>query len=345
MGYNPELVFSGNIDFRVRLIELGLFEYSKIKQKELPKSISLSLHLARTPITEDLKIQAEYLDKIEKVINTRDFSSIGLHLTGPRHLGIGQYGFSSHYLPTEEQENNAINFIFELQKKFKLPVWIENANFYSSNFNEIISEYASIEKITKITGCELIVDLSHIIISFANAKIPAAVAIKLINWSNVAEIHLSGVIKGTDGVLHDCHSAKVDTRVWDLFKQIYLLLPKNTFINLEHTDSALVKANVIDEDIARLYTIIDELQLPTHSHYDLNKYVTSHYMKLLKKWIPGLEEAFSEDNLDLQSEIQDWLNFCKYNNICLAIDEFELLLSEKNHVYFAPDHFLKYLKR
>ena len=237
-GYNPALC-AGSLELpnNVELIEFGLAEYSYVAST-FEKKTNLSLHIARSPITEDKKTQVKYLEKLNEKINNNRLHSIGFHLSGERNSGIGRYGFTSHYTDSSTKRENAIRFIKSSQDLFQIPIWIENANFYSGSFNEVLKNFDAITDIVYKTDAKLIIDLTHLYIDVRNASGNIFEIINVIPWSNVAEIHLSGMIVGKDGVFHDGHNKPISEQIFALFSVISenYLDSCNLFVTVEHTD-------------------------------------------------------------------------------------------------------------
>ena len=343
LGYNPEFLQQGHYFDNIDLLELGLFEYSQLLKKRICFPF-LSLHLARSPITESVNIQNEYINQITKSINSKDFISVGFHLVGNRFSNIGQFGFSPHYEPSDEYEKNAIRFLKNIQVKLNLDTWLENANFYSSSFDEIQKAYISLVKIAKHSSSKLIIDLSHLVIDSCNNNIDPSYVIGLIDWSLVTEIHLSGIIEDKNGVLHDGHSQVVDERVWGLLEKVLPLINDDTYINLEHTDPCLIIDNKIKNDIKKLNEILSFIPKKNAKNLKPLLYVESYYCKLMKNWIPGLEDALVKEELGLRSTVHDWMKYCIKENIKLSLTVEEILDSERSINSFAPDHFLRFIQ-
>ncbi|PHV12400.1 multinuclear nonheme iron-dependent oxidase [Chitinimonas sp. BJB300] len=228
--------------------------------------LDLSLHLARSPITEDKTNQQHFIRHVRRKLEAvgdksravaASMRSIGVHLTGSRSEGIGPFGFSSHYQFDNFAERRATYFLENISSETGLPVWIENANFYSHSAKEIIQTWQSVTRLCDHTGAGLIVDLSHIYIEASNAGISPVLVLGMVPWHHAREIHISGVILGANGVRHDGHSQPVSPDVWALL-DICLesdLLQGQVIINIEHTDPAWMN------QVAEYYADFNQLQL------------------------------------------------------------------------------------
>lgn len=245
-GYNVGFIDSRlDIPKGINLIELGFSAYDFLTQKYDETSFSkykknFSLHIARSPITEDKDSRKYFFSNIlPEKLQLKNTISLGFHLCGQRSSNIGRYGFSSHYNASKEAEENAISFISEVCNKYQIPVWIENSNFYSESSDELIDSIKSINSICKKSESKQIIDLAHLIINSHNIGVNPSLLIGFIDWDSVSEVHLSGIQYGQDGSLHDSHSKPVDEKVWDVFKSLIKLrlIHENVYVNIEHTDS------------------------------------------------------------------------------------------------------------
>ena len=110
-GYNPALLTNSLVlPPDVQFIEFGLAEYEQVVSL-FNKNLMLSLHIARSPISEDLQAQRKYIKNLKKKINSNTLCSIGFHLSGERNKGIGRFGFTSPYIDNEQKRKNVIQFI------------------------------------------------------------------------------------------------------------------------------------------------------------------------------------------------------------------------------------------
>jgi uncharacterized protein (UPF0276 family) len=237
-GCNPALLNNSlTLPKNIKLLEFGLPEYNPVISL-FAETINLSLHIARSPISEGRDSQIRYIKKLSEKINNAKLFSIGFHLSGERNSGIGRYGFSSHYSDSFQCRENAISFIKRSQDAFQVPIWVENANFYSPSIDDIKKNFHAVSDIISKTDAKLIIDLTHLYIDVHNANGNILDIVSLVSWQNVAEIHLSGMIFGKNGVLHDGHSQPITDEIWSLFNIINesCLSCPDLYVTIEHTD-------------------------------------------------------------------------------------------------------------
>lgn len=329
-GFNPcFLDASLSIPDNVSLIELGVSAFQSLGEDNLKKiflSKSLSLHIARSAITECKINQDYYIENVlQQEIKNTQVISIGFHLCGDRTENIGRYGFTSHYVSDEEKEKNAIRFLKEIQNKYKLPTWIENSNFYSKKPSDIVKSILSANFISKESNSKQIVDISHMIINAVNCNCDPSFLLGFIDWSSVSEIHLSGIVQGKDGVLHDGHSEKVAKRAWALLKEILKLeiLDSETYINIEHTDATWCeKSEVFYSDFLELKEIIFESErIDRNVSLDKDSYGASFLKKILLSKISNKLKLENFYGKKMSLMIDEWIEYVNEHEIILSLTQ------------------------
>ncbi|MCB0361874.1 MAG: DUF692 family protein [Bdellovibrionales bacterium] len=292
---------------------------------------------------------------MKKWLMGKEIKSLGVHLIGERSQGLGYYGFSSHYLSSKLAEQRAVDFINRIKDTFETNVWLENANFYSPDTKSLINSLQSISDICRKTSSLLIVDLSHLSIDATNCKLPPALLAGKIDWELVVEIHLSGLAKGSDGTLHDSHSLTVPPILWDLVSELntlWKLSPLQTkYLTVEHSDQDWITRK--DEwlsDISRALREIDRINQNSEDKSSVHKraqeYAEAYQVKILKKRIPGIESALTEEKINIETLHQDWLNSLKQRDVLrIALTHEDILPSENSRVIQLEVDFLEFIQR
>ncbi len=344
-SYNPAF-YDGRLAPvpKVELMELGFLAYNKIfkNEKNYPdiyKNISLSLHISRSPITENKEYQDIFIsEKLTDIKFDDKVISVGFHLCGNRVKNIGKLGFSSHYQYSELKENNAINFIINVQEHIEKEVWIENANFYSSSPIEVIENWKSFSRIISKTSTKSIIDLSHLIIDCSNNNIEPSMIIGYINWDSVTEVHLSGIIKGRDGTLHDGHGNPVSDEVWDLLTRLNYcgLLKDNLYYNIEHSDSTWVNnSHIYQNDFNKVESILKSCTEYTNKKENSLSYAKSYIKKILSEEVSNLKEIAIHFNTSQKELLDSWLKDVLESTwrLSLSRDDMDSLI-KKESIYF-----------
>lgn len=333
-------------------LELGLSDFVRwASQPDVP-DIDLSLHLARTPVTEVYDAQDAFIAHIrESTLSLHSIKSVGIHITGLRNEGIGILGFSSHYRPYPGCERNAARFVDKLMDRLSIPVWIENANYYSASSAEIFAAWKSIERLCDQTGARLIVDLSHLFIDARNNRLLPDVVLGAVPWHHAAEIHLSGVIEAHDGSLHDGHSRPVHAEVWRLLEHCLSSIVNTScppILTIEHTDPSWGKqAHLYEADFSALLSLVRATPTEVGSVTDrAYGYARNYLKKLVQQWIPKLANACEQRGVAFETIFDEWIEHVTKNEgrrIVLTREEVPPI--EANQVRVAADSLLEFTKR
>ena len=204
IGLNP--IFTSHPEFIpdfIDFVECGPDDLPKLTTSRLAKN--LSLHIARSPICEDVVSQDKFISAIAAKTKNHDFTSVGLHVTGPRLSGIGCYGFSSHYTPSKENEELISGFVKKIQDKFGKPVWLENVNFYSESKGAVFRVHESINQIAERCQASQIADLTHLYVDAHNVGVDETALIGAINWADEFGCFLYHLTLCLERRLRPCH--------------------------------------------------------------------------------------------------------------------------------------------
>ncbi len=352
-GHNPYVGGEGAAALRlpscVDLLELGIEAFSgSVGQADIDRKISL--HVSRSPITEDFNSRSRFVRHLQKVAKHLSLVSLGLHLTGPRASGIGKYGFSSHYRSSISNEDAAISFIEQIRDVLGIPVWLENANFYSESSNEIIESWSSFRRICVASGAGAIIDISHAIIDAHNLGLPVESALAMAPWESAVEVHLSGIAIGADGVMHDGHSLRVHDETWRMLRVAidhFIPQSRDVYITIEHTDADWRgRQNEFSADFERLQKIISEgSSCLNRRRLSPENYARSYLKKILKRRIPLLARACQQRGLSFDLIFDDWLiRRVKRDGIMLCFGISEVPDEERGYFKVAAEDFLDFAK-
>ncbi len=355
-GYHPShLVLDQthehlSLPHNVHFVELGLAEFTQNCNTSIYEGCEISLHLSRTPICEDELTQNEFIRFLKKNIfsNINKIVSIGLHLTGSRKEGIGKLGFSSHFKFSDENETSAIRFISNLKKVLTLPVWLENANFYSTSPQEVVQNWRSVRKILNEADAQLIFDLTHSYIEAHNLGLNPEFIFGLVPWEKVVEIHVSGYIIGSDGALHDGHSQPVNQNIWVLLNFIMerFVISKKVIINIEHTDLIWKGKKV---DYAQDFKILNDFVFSSGkiSHFNEKQidYAISNINRILIFRHPEIKQLLLENGLDQRMVLSQWIYEFMQGQLRLVFSKKELPETEFENTVTIVEGFLDYIRK
>ncbi|MGC6439410.1 MAG: DUF692 family multinuclear iron-containing protein [Candidatus Puniceispirillaceae bacterium] len=325
IGLNP--IFTSHPEFIpdfIDFVECGPDDLPKLATNRLTQN--LFLHIARSPICDDVLSQDKFISAIAAKTKNHDFTSIGLHVTGPRLSGIGCYGFSSHYTPSKENEELISGFVKKIQDKFGKPVWLENVNFYSESKGAVFRVHESINHIADRCQASQIADLTHLYVDAHNVGVDETALIGAINWASVVEIHLAGTITSRNGVKHDGHSNPVPDQVWHLYEKIvdYRLIDSEVIVTIEHTDpSWLDDIDGFKADYIKAADTKNRLSKSAVLPFELEpgQFAIGYIKRKIRQRLPHIDEVLNEHDHTMEQMLDAWL-------AQLAADGINLVLSE-----------------
>ncbi|MFF4366393.1 DUF692 family multinuclear iron-containing protein [Streptomyces sp. NPDC001594] len=340
-------------------LEFGFNEWRKWEAlDEVPAVPEFSLHLGRTAICEGPREQARYIDYVMDQSATRRNkpTSIGVHVTGDRALGGGSFGLHSYFSGTKEEEERAVRFLSDLNRTSGLPVWVENANCYSASARGILDAWQAVTRICEKTGSGLIVDLAHLYIDAVNCGVPVEVLLGAIPWSQVVELHLSGVRTGRDGTLHDGHSEAVHEGVWSLLDTVLdqrlITETEPVTVIVEHADITWTdRADQYYADFARAQSALERhhrartegASNPEPHDYGV-PYCRAYLRQLCNGWIPGLAQATEQRGLSYVDLFDQWVDDVRARGKRIVLNLDEIPPAERPGAVSAPQDLLAYAK-
>lgn len=332
-------------------VEMGLEELRLWDDFATPgmQSLEVSLHISRSAMAEEQASRDANVRHIAKAIesSTLKVTSVGLHLCGSRWEGMGVYGFTSHFEGTDEQVARATAFVKALEQETGLPVWLENANFYSPRAFDVLAVWTPVRRICAETNAQLIVDIAHMIIDCRNNNIDPVTMVGAIPWDSVAEVHLSGIRTGKDGSLHDGHSIRVHEEVWDILDLVLdaSLLARGSVITVEHADPTWSKQPndyAVDFHKALESANNDRAVLPAHAEGE--KYAKAYLARLCSQHLPQLKPFCEQRGVDYDELFASWIQEIQSNGQRIVMRAAEVEEGQERRVVVAATSFLAYAK-
>lgn len=337
-------------------VEFGFPEWRRWESlDDAPAVPDFSLHLSRTAICESHSRQDAFVGHLldEAAARTTAPVSVGVHVTGDRAVGGGSFGLHSHFTGTAEEESRAVRFLTRLGRESGLPVWIENANCYSAGARGILDTWRCVSRICETTGAGLIVDLAHLYIDAVNCHMPEELLLGAVPWSEVAEVHLSGVRTGRDGTLHDGHAEAVHEGVWALLDTVVQqrLLPDDRPVQIvvEHADARWTdQQDLYYADFARAAAVAASASAPGGVPGGPHDYGAEHcrgYLRqLCRTWIPKLPEASEQRGLPYAVLFDAWVADVREQGKRIVLSLEEVPVSERDGVVVAKYDLLRFAK-
>ena len=336
-GFNPIFCEDGySLPGCVSYSEAGIEQFNDSSNKGIlawNMKDGVSLHIARSPICEEVGAQDQFISFLKRFCAGKDIVSLGFHLTGPRRSGIGKFGFSSQYECDCLFEERSVRFLKRVANEVQAPVWVENTNFYSFSVDKTKNFYDSLNRISAAADAKIILDVTHLIIDALNSGACPTALLGFIDWALVAQVHLAGIVKGKDGILHDGHGEPISEDVWSFLDKCFALnlVSHDAIVTIEHTDpSWRNRWQELLADFEILEKKIDGRDKMGSRPTDPIQYARSRMKRILEKSFDDLRGSFQEASLDLEVILDAWIE----DRLCTGRDVFVL---EKTESTLHPD--------
>ncbi|RZF25806.1 DUF692 domain-containing protein [Paraburkholderia sp. UYCP14C] len=175
----------------------------------------VALHGVSMSIGSADGLDRDYLRRLKALVDEIDPLFVSDHLSWSR---IGR--FNSHdLLPvpyTEEALDVVCAHISTAQDALGRTMLIENPSSYLAFDDAPMTEWEFIARMTKRTGCELLLDVNNVFVSATNHGFDPIEFLEGMPAGRVRQIHLAGHSQG-DGLLIDTHDSAVCADVWSLY--------------------------------------------------------------------------------------------------------------------------------
>jgi uncharacterized protein (UPF0276 family) len=266
-----------------------------------------SLHLARAPFSEDREFQEAFISYLIQNIPS-EVSSIGLHLSGPYNYGLGYFGLGTEFVRTATTEQQSARLVARLLESTGRHILIENANYYHESLSEAARVFEWTNSLCTKYDVGLILDLAHLVITAHNLNFSAYYLLGLIDVEQVEVIHISGIVEGRNGVMHDGHNRPVHELVWSLLDDTLRLVQHPITVVLEHTDACWADMqDAYRADWLRLQRLIaaEQSKISAVQRID-HEVIGIGYMAniVLPQRFPQVVEALGQE--DFSAVVQEW---------------------------------------
>lgn len=151
-----------------------------------------------------------------------------------------------------ENLHNLSERIDKIQNFFGRTLALENLSAYFNYENSTMSEWDFLNELTKITDCDLLLDLNNIFVNSYNHQFNPDDFINAIPIDRVKEIHLAGFSE-RDGFYFDTHSNPLYPEVLDLYKKI--LKRKRNIPTLFEWDENIPSFRILEDQIIKARNI------------------------------------------------------------------------------------------
>lgn len=189
---------------------------------EIRKDYPISLHSVGNSLGSKEGVNAEHLNKLQKLIDIIDPFLVSDHISWS---AIDSKDYNDLLpLPYNEEALQVISDnVSKMQDVLKRQILVENPSTYLSFKSPEMDEVDFINKLIKKTGCGLLLDVNNIYVSSQNNQdFKPQDYINRIDKAGVKEIHLAGhstnELSNGSQILIDTHNDVVCDEVWQIYK-------------------------------------------------------------------------------------------------------------------------------
>lgn len=214
----------------------------------------ISLHTVGVSVGSAHGLDEAHLHRVAQLVEDVQPVLVSGHLAWSTHEGE----YLNDLLPmpyTEESLDIVARHVDRVQSVLQRAFVLENPSSYVGFADSTMREPEFLNRLAARTGCQLLCDVSNIVVSAANLQFDAQAYVRELDFSRVAELHLGGFSEEPDEsspngrIIIDTHSCVVDDRAWDLYRQVIALAgPRPTLIEW-------------DNEIPAIATLIAESQM------------------------------------------------------------------------------------
>lgn len=220
--------------------KIGLLDFAEvtvpIQKNDIPSDLELPLfaHSAQNAIASSFGLNPKVYTQVKKIADTFDSPWIGEHLALLAPYKNGALGYVATPLLTSETWNVAKKNLAFLKDYYKRPVAIELGPSYFFLGQDFENELEFTTTLTKACEANIILDLSHLIVTNYNLKRNLWFGLDQICWDNVIEIHVAGINKNSETVWHDGHNFEPDEFTLNTLKDLIPSCKNLGAITFEH---------------------------------------------------------------------------------------------------------------
>ncbi|MEM7025404.1 MAG: DUF692 domain-containing protein, partial [Pseudomonadota bacterium] len=191
--------------------------------ERIRETYPLSLHGVGLSIGAARPLDQDHLKRLKAVNDRYEPGLFSEHLAWSTHTDT----YFADLLPvpyTEETLQRVADHIDQVQDVMGRRMLLENPSTYLAFENSTMSELAFLTRLTRQTGCGLLLDVNNVFVSATNQGYEAAAYIDAFPLDAVGEIHLAGHAEDYDEtgakLLIDAHDRHVADPVWALYRRV-----------------------------------------------------------------------------------------------------------------------------
>ena len=202
----------------------------------------LSLHGVGLSLGSAAGLDSWHLERLAALVERIDPIRVSDHACfarAPRRAGAVPV-HASDLLPvafTEAALQLMADNVQRVQDRLRRPILVENLSAYLHWADDSLDEPAFFNRLTRQTGCGLLLDLNNLVVNALNQRPDEAHAvhsvcawIDRIDGGSVGEIHLAGY-HDAGGIVIDDHGSRVHAPVWQVYRHaLQRLGPRPTLV-------------------------------------------------------------------------------------------------------------------
>ena len=220
----------------------------------------VSLHGVGLSLGSALGLDTWHLDRLAELVLRVQPVRVSDHACFARALRTsgGQPVHALDLLPvafTEASLQIMAANVQRVQDRLRRPILVENLSAYLHWADDTVAETDFFNRLTRQTGCGLLLDVNNLVVNALNERRDEAAAARVaMEWvdridpQSVGEIHLAGYVDTGDIVIDD-HGSRVHAPVWQVFDHaVQRLGPRPVLVEW---DTDLPAAQVLLEEAAK----------------------------------------------------------------------------------------------
>jgi len=187
-----------------------------LRAEKIRENYPITLHGVGMSLGSADPLNMDYLARLKLLIQRLEPAYVSDHLAW-----VSINGKQTHdLLPfpyTEFTLKHIAERILQVQDFLGREILVENPSSYLGFHATHMNEWEFVSGITKLTDCNLLIDINNIYVSAVNHGFDPYEYLQAIPKDRVKEIHLAGYEK-MDNYLFDTHGYQVHPPVWELYK-------------------------------------------------------------------------------------------------------------------------------
>lgn len=216
----------------------------------------LVLHGVSMSIGGMAPLDPDYLRRLKRLVERFEPAWISDHLCW---TGLGSCNLHD-LLPlpfTEECLTHVAARVARAQDALGQRLLLENVSSYLSFAQSTMRESQFLARLSRMTGCGLLLDVNNVYVSATNHGFDAHTFLADLPPASVVQIHLAGHSFG-DGLLIDTHDREVTEAVWALFESA--LARFGAVPSMIERDADIPELSVLLDEVSRVHRLLGDVK-------------------------------------------------------------------------------------